>query len=178
MLMHKTVHPPSKEVVASNIKWAEFETCRSGSFTTCISGQVPLEPSSTSSCPWAQLQLKNLPPFDQKRDSKLLSAFRSWGNCTESGISLETPWLHAIWKTINLQGCTKHAEAQSRLELLNLPFSPFTSKIISQPWRLCLLSQDTGRYFEMTNTTAKSIPPFKALGWIAVPARNIRALFH
>lgn len=80
-----------------------------------------------SPCSWA---LENLPPFDQKKDSKL--PFRSWRSCAEPGIALGTSWLRAIWKTINLQGCTKHPEAERRLELLN-PFFPSTSKIISWP---------------------------------------------
>lgn len=64
------------------------------------------------SLPLGLVPLKTLPPFDQKKDSKLPSHFLNWGGCTEPGISLETPWLRAIWKTINLQGCTKHPETE------------------------------------------------------------------
>lgn len=66
---------------------------------------------------------KNLPPFDQKRDSKLPSHFLSWGSCAEPGISLETPWLRATWKTMNLQGCTKHSETEKPAGTANSIFT-------------------------------------------------------
>lgn len=68
--------------------------------------------SSSLSSPPGLMSLKNLPPFDQKKDSKLPSHFLSGGSCAEPGISLETPWLRAIWKTINLQRCTKYPETE------------------------------------------------------------------
>lgn len=83
-------------------------------------GHPALEPSQAGSLWRAPLlfglllgsaALETLPLFDQKKDSERPCPFLSWGGCTEPGISLETPWLRAIWKTINLQGCTKHPEA-------------------------------------------------------------------
>lgn len=88
MSMHKAVHPPDNEAVAPDIKWAEFEPRRSGSFMTCISGQVPLEPSSTSSCPWAQLPLKIFHHLTRKR---IPSCFLP-SEAGETALSQASPW--------------------------------------------------------------------------------------
>lgn len=119
--------------------------------------------------------LESPPPFDQKRDAKRPSPFLSWGSSTEPGISLETPWLHSIWKTIHVQGGTKPREAQ-----LNPFFSPsFTSKIMSWCQRLFLLSQDMMQADRFTRQTIlPNASPLKASGWISSPARNVSALFH